>query len=711
MDQLMEDDTQTLDPDGSPSSIQRDVPDPAVERAALVASLSDKVIRSREHWNKLAFEQMREDQAFAAGRQWPKYPADHLVDEADERYVANIVLRHIKQETSAIYGKNPKIVARKKERMLNTIWDGNFASLQMAMETAAAGDLNALALLADAQQSIQTNQQMSKIAKTLELLFQHELSEQALDFKVQMKATVRKALTNGVAYVKLGYQRVMEPNPDVETKLHDMQQQLATIERLSADIADGEVVDGHEKIEELRLTMQAMSKEREILVREGLLLSYPASTAIIPDMNCKQLRGFIGSDWVTEEFLMTADKIKELYHIDVGSTGSNAARYAQSDNRFTRNMTSDNGRANPDEDWYCVWQIYHKTDGLVYTICDGHKDFLIEPAAPDVWLERFYPWFVLVFNEVDDERSVIPPSDVSLIRDMQMDINRARQGLREHRRANRPKTFVRTGALEEDDKNKIENCEANAVLELNGMQPGEKIEEILQTHQGPDIDPRLYDTSQSYEDMQRVIGTQEANLGGTSGATATEVATAEGSRQQGASSTVDDLDEFLTELARAGGQLLLRETSIETVKSVVGPGAVWPEMSREQIAKEITLEIEAASTGRPNQAQEVQTAQQIFPLLMQVPGISPEWLARQLIRRLDDRLDLTEAFAEGLPSVQMMNAQKQIAPAGPNDPNAQGAKGSSNAPDPATGQVNAAPRPPAAADQAFAGPTAGPLQN
>jgi len=292
-------------------------------------------------------------------------------------------------------------------------------------------------------------------------------------------------------------------------------------------------------------------------------------------------------------------------------------------------------------------------------------------------------------------------SDARLMRDMQRELNRTRQGLREHRVAARPRTYMASGRLSEDDKAKITEAEAHAVVEITGMQPGEKISDLLQSHSGPSIDPSVYDPSPVFEDYLRALGQQEANLGGTSGSTATEAAIAEGSRSTSVASVVDDLDEFLTELARASGQVLLLECSAEKVKKVLGPGAVWPELDRENVALEIMLEIEAASTGRPNKAQDIQNAQAIFPMLMQIPGISPEWMAKEMLRRMDDRLDLADAFAAGMPSIQMMNAAKQAAgpeqagAGGPaTDPRAQGGQGGNNAPSTQPQQVNSAARPP-----------------
>jgi hypothetical protein len=86
----------------------------------------------------------------------------------------------------------------------------------------------------------------------------------------------------------------------------------------------------------------------------------------------------------------------------------------------------------------------------------------------------------IVLNEGYDDRLPYPQSDIDLLRDMQLELNRARQGLREHRRANRPKTAVAAGVLEEPDKDKLRNHPANALLELNALAPGQKIDDVLQ---------------------------------------------------------------------------------------------------------------------------------------------------------------------------------------------------------------------------------------
>src|SRR4029077_14328957 len=320
----------------------------------------------------------------------------------------------------------------------------------------------------------------------------------------------------------------------------------------------------------------------------------------------------------------------------------------------------------------CVWEIYHRKDGVVYVICDGYCDFLQEPAPPETEIGRFWPWFAIVLNEGYDEKTLYPQSDIDLNRDMQLELNRSRQGLREHRRANRPKTAVAAGMLEEPDLEKLRTHPALALTELNALAPGQKIDDVLQVIKMPPIDPAVYDTAPVFEDILRVLGSDQADQGTTSNATATEVSVAQFSQNTDTTSVIDDLNDMMTELARASGEVLLLNVSPEIVQKVVGPGAVWPQLDRQTVAENVFLEVDVGANGPPNRQEDVQMLVQLVPLLQRVPGINPEWLAKELIRRMGDDIDLSEAFAEGLPSMEAMNqlmGRPQPAPgAGPRGP-------------------------------------------
>mgnify|MGYP006394592827 FL=1 len=651
-------------------------------------------IRADKAFHKKAFDQMREDQAIA--RRGAK---EAWIDAGS--YVANITGRHIQQLVSALYAKNPKAIARRRERLDFAIWDETMPPLMEAMQiamkamqaprdpttglTPALFDpqaQSAVALVQDYQAGMQAREQIERIGKTLELVFDYFTKEQTpVDFKTSMKKVVRRAATSGVGYVKLGFQREYDQDPEISDRLADFTRQMQHIDRLLEETRGSEERgDAEARREELRLAMASLQEQQFVLLREGLVFDFPASTRVIPDKLCRSLVGFEGARHVTVEYLYTVDEVKEVFGVDLS-----AAKYRKHSpdgstvDSYQTEMDLGDGKSG--KDLVCIWEFFDKPSGNVYYLADGYEGYLRPPAAPDVYVEDFWPVYALVFNEDEDEdeKALFPVSDVTAIRDMQMDYNRARQGRREHRKFARPRMVSRTGLLDDVSKAALGRAEPFSVTELDF--DGDDIRKVLQPVAVPGVDPNLYETGETMQDLQLVSGSQEAQFGAVSKATATESAIADGSRMSSVESKVDDLDAFLTRLAKAGGQILLQEMSEESVRDIAGPGAVWPKMTLDQVVKEVYLEIEAGSSGKPNQAAEVKKWREMLPFLVQMPGISPEWLARESLRRLDDRMDLTDALTEGLPSIVQMNAARQPSPADPaNAPNQQGAEGGNQTP-------------------------------
>jgi hypothetical protein len=694
-----------------PKAMDREAPEPDENIQKHVAKWEKKVLAARKH-HEDAFKRMTLDMEYAyKGCDTAKW-------QPDDMYTVPIIARYINQSVASLYAKNPRAVSKRKPRLEFRIWDGKFESLTAAIQSVQAAqagpqvdpmtgqvmmppplDPNAQALIQDVQEGTMRKQMLERTGKTLEILFNYYTSEQEPNFKKQMKQLVRRTKICGVGYVTLGYQRILDKNPDVTTQIADAEKQIQVIERLSADVADGEIKEPDAKICELKNAIEALQAQETVLVREGLLFGFPRANEILPDPATRALNGWIGAGWIAEVFDKTPDEVKEIYKKDIGSSYTSYREGQMSKNVNTSTQSTDGG---DDKALARLYRIWDKNTGTVFTICEGYKDYLDPPAPPKIKLERFFNVFALTFNDVEHEKEIFPPSDVYQLRHPQDEYNSARQGLKEHRQANRPLYVTPSGKLTEDDKNKVKNRKAHDILELNAIENLQEAGKLFQavTHAG--IDQNLYNTAPAMEDVLRTSGSQEANIGGTSGASATESSIAEASRSASLSSNVDDLDEFLSELARNSSAILLSELDPATVTDIVGPGASWPQLNREEIVKELYLDIKAGSSGRPNKTMELANMERAMPVLIQIPGVNPTPLGRKYCDLLD--LDFDEMMVEGMPSIVAMNAmagkQAQGATGDPStDPNAQGAEGGNNAAKPAEGQPGAQPE--------YPGPQAG----
>jgi hypothetical protein len=657
-------------------------------RSNLVRDWISRVISAKSHFDK-DFKQIEEDQEYARGKQWGN------TDKVSfSTYVANITHRQIQMMVSALYAKNPTISATRRKTLDYEIWDETDYSIQAAMmriqQSQQMGTPPApmdVALMQDYEEGRLKREQHNKIAKTMEILFEHYLGEQDPGFKKEMKRLVRRVCTCGVGYIKLGFQRVMEKRPEDVDKITDVTQQMKRLENLIAQNIEGEFEDSTAKLEELRLMLKNLQEQPDMIVKEGPVFDFPPATSIIVDPKCRSLNGFIGARWVAQEFHLNDDEIREIYGVDLENSQATTSHYKNRENDFDDKRNTEDKEGEEDEKTYTVWEIYSKTDGLVYVVAEGYDGFLTEPTAPLIKLERFWPFFPLIFNEVENEKRIYPPSDVSLMRPMQDGYNKARAGYAEHKEANRPGLVGSVGAFTSDeDKQKLFNRGANQYVEIN-LPPNQSIKDMVAPVPTAPVDPRLYEVNDFFIDIQRVTGAQEANLGGMSGGTATESSIAESSRMSSLSSSIDELDDLMTDLARATGQLMFQMLSIETVKSIAGRGAAWPDINRNQIAQDLTLTVKAGSSGRANKAVEVANFQKLAPILMQMPFINPQWLAKLGVTAYDDRTDLTEAITDKIQSIMAINAAQGAAVSNPgrgpdNAPEAQGAQGANNSPKP-----------------------------
>lgn len=73
----------------------------------------------------------------------------------------------------------------------------------------------------------------------------------------------------------------------MESQIRDVSQKLAQIESLSVDLADGETLPTDPEAEKLRLMLKSLAKEPDIVVREGLLVTYPERRTSFPTATCR----------------------------------------------------------------------------------------------------------------------------------------------------------------------------------------------------------------------------------------------------------------------------------------------------------------------------------------------------------------------------------------------------------------------------------------
>lgn len=656
-------------------------PEPSESEKALVTEWLGEIHRAKKY-HKKAFEQMEKNQYFAM------FGADRAWIEG-KNYTVALANRHINLAVARLYARDPQAEAKSKRKLRFPGWDGREDTLQAALDGAGMGDPNATQLVQTIIQGRMEEEQIDQMGKTLEILWSYFTSQQTNGFRMQMKAGVRRAKVCKVAYIKLAYQRTLTPRPETSAELEDCTSQIAVLERLLHENAEEPMDETSARLEELKTLMAQLQSPENMVIQEGPVFDFPRSNKVIIDPECVHLKTLTGARYVATEFDLTKDQIEEIYgvdlddvssmpsadDVDVGAKTDASAQPMQQSQKKSKDTR------------YAVYEIQDKRNNQFLTVCDGYHGYLKPPGEPEVAISRFFTIFPIVFNECESDTELYPRSDVELLWDTAMEYNRARQGLREHRRANRPKYAVQAGVLTDVDKSNIASHESQAVFEIQALQPGQKIEDIFQRFPMIGIDPNQYEVQQLFGDIERIVGTQSADFGTSGKETATHASIVQQGQATTLEDNIDDLDEVLSTLAKSTGELMLLNMSKQAVVEIAGPGAVWPETqpTRQDIAKDLYLDIKAGSSGRPNKAAELANIERAAPFLMQIPGVNMTPLALRYAQLLD--IDVDDFLAKGLPSATAINAmmaKAQLAPpqqaGGPNAPTNQGPQGAANAP-------------------------------
>lgn len=662
---------------------------------ASVKQWQARVCAAKLHWDP-DFKRMRENMRFVSGLQW-----DGQKNINSKDYVANIVLRQLRFKVAQLYAKNPTAEAKRRKRMDYTLWDESIMSLQQALAKAQMArqygmmDLESEAVLADYMHGKMLQKFIDKVCRTLEIVYQIQVDASKPEFKEQMKQLVTRVVTCGVGYLRLSFVREGDPNLSTVEVPHSASDNI----RLGISIADDVNEDGNDendaRLQDLRsLAVSAQQPPSLGEFPERIEFDFPPATSIIPDERCRALKEFVGARFVCQEYIMPLDEVNAMFGTDIQMTSQikeyGADGQAVEANSSDQVSSSEQGR----KPRVAVWNVLNYTARESFYMVDGYCGYARAPLPLDPQVSGFWPIFALTFNDLEVEAesgtSIFPPSDVDLVRHPQKEWNRTRDALRDQRNANAPKYLARKGVLTEADKDALRNASPNSVIELEGIPMDMEVAKAITVFQTAVIDTKVYDTAPLTQDMQMAGGMQEANVGAAKpDVTATVGTIAEQSRISVVDSNADDLDGFLSRIARAGGEIILQKFSLETVRDMAGDGAVLPpEADRLRYLNQVYLTTKAASNGKPNKALNINNFERIAQVLL-TAGANPLGIIEEGINRLDDSLDLEKFLPElgGLVG-------------------APGAGGQPGGAGPAAGQGGALPPNPAQAPAALPGVTA-----
>lgn len=317
---------------------------------------------------------------------------------------------------------------------------------------------------------------------------------------------------------------------------------------------------------------------------------------------------FYQAKWVAHRLYMTADEIADRWHVpsdDIAAARSENKKRASSggSNKTTEELPTDRTDIEKDNlnGKIAVWEIWDKVAGRRYVYVSGMEYFVVN-EVPDVVWHKWFPFFPLVFNRVTGQ--FYGPSDVRLQMPLQDEINLKRTHEREGQKASYPRWLAKRGTIKEGETAAIENALPYKVVFVESPEDIQK--NLIELPNSFKFDPKLYDIEKAKRELEIMAGMPNLASGETSDTnTATEAAIAnqhlgiQSSRRQAI------VEDYLQDIYTCIAEMALQLFPEANIKQLVGEGAVWPPLNREQMWRMLSLDIKAGSSGQPDEQKEL----------------------------------------------------------------------------------------------------------
>jgi hypothetical protein len=319
------------------------------------------------------------------------------------------------------------------------------------------------------------------------------------------------------------------------------------------------------------------------------------------------IRVYMDREAIASKFQLSPEDYKKikLYAPD-GRTSDSKWMADDPSNRSDLERTNVNDRA-------AVWEYWDKRNNTVYVWVDGIDRFL-QRYTPDATWRRWFPFFFVYFNRVTGR--VIPLSDTRLVMPLQDEVNTLRTHDREARKAAYPRLVIKRGLMTRTEMDNYENASPYQVIEVEqAIELNEQMKEVV----GVPYRPELYDTSRAISEMEIMSGVSRTAAGTVdSGTTATQEAISNQRLGEQADMRRAMIETVIHDIMECIAELSVQTVPQENVQEIVGPGAVWPQFTREQIYRGLDLVITPGSTGKVDAQKRLEFLTKVMPLLPQL---------------------------------------------------------------------------------------------
>ena len=604
---------------------QTDADDP------LVKVWADRIKAAEKHWEKF-HQRVRYNRDLVQGIDFTSDPRSPHYNKKR----ANLIKSTLSVVLSKVYAKNPEMSAEPTNKAKN----------------------------------------LRKFCDTVSAVTQRMLEDAKL--KTKAKRAVRAAMTCSHGIVKVQYQKDIKVDPLIKDRIEDTQDNIANIERLLAQIEGDEAqrCDLEAKKRELEQAIAGLEAKKEVVAAEGLVADMVRTDRYLLDPAIDDILDYESAAYMVEKIPMRKSAAMGLFpDFDLSKASTYKVGEFDMESDKARPYSADmKAGGQGDDPLILVYEAWSKTDNTIYTLVAGiNGQFARVPYQPTYTGERWWPYFVLPWGVVDGK--VVSQSLVDDLEKLEVEHNETRDKFAEVRRNIKPNFVV---SADVKDK-QIQTRQIAGIGEVIVVDTGgQKLADFVQQSTQLQIDPAVYDTSPIAYDWDQTSGLQEAARSViTKAKTATEAAISDQSLGARVGEFRDSVEDWLTEIAQYGAELLLLAMTEPMVAQIMGeaepvdPEAImlavqsgqpiqqpvkpyeWPaERTPETVFELVQMKIRAGSTAAPNKLEMQETWTRALPLLQQMIQIIMQTDAmggdstpfRELVKetaaRFDESLDV-----------------------------------------------------------------------
>lgn len=497
---------------------------------------------------------------------------------------------------------------------------------------------------------------VKKFAQTAEILLKAKVVKGG-KLKARSKSLLRSGYSTSVGWLKASWQEQKGQDPLILNRLKDTQDNLDHVQRLLDEANDPQLAaKRQEKMAELSQALAGLKTPQEVTIARGIALDFVMSEDIvILDASVRTVSDYTRASAIAHRVWMTPEQYKETF----GYESKKGKKYSESNGAKATTDSADKGCT-----LLCVWEIWSQADNRIFYVCEGEEGFCREPFSPDWTGKRWYPFFLLAWNELDG--SFYPLSDVELTDKLVKEYNQSRDDFVRDRKACLPIRIVRKGGSFTDaDVKNVTNADGGDTVVVEGV-GGQPISNDIWSGQLGQIDEKNYDTSGVRYDMERILGGSDTTTGSiTKAKTATETQILTQAVQSRNGDRRDVLEDLFNELGPYCVEMMLRKYTPDEVRKIAGPDAEWPQLAIDDIFDLVVIEVRGGSTGKPDKGMEQETWTKLLPIIneavqkiaeLRAQGQEPLAqavieLTRETLRRFDERIDI-EQFLPKAPQGQ-----------------------------------------------------------